>query len=339
MSTAPRSAYADAGVDLDHNDSLKAALRTAVASTSDDASLPGFGAFAGGLRLPSDLRDPVLLASTDSLGTKLLLALDWDRPELAGGDIVRHCMNDLAVQNVRPAAFLDYVAAAQLERDVVTRLVQGIADACREAGVALIGGESAQLPDTYRSGAYDLAGTVIGVAEQVDLADPDKIRVGDVCVGLPAAGPHTNGYSLVRRALERGNPMAPLGDATVIEAALTPHESYVEPLLRAFQVPGVHAAAHITGGGLIDNLPRVLPDGLAARLSPEAWTIPPLYAWIEETVAVTGEEMYRVFNMGVGVVIVCRPDVGGTLLAELPGAFVAGSVAPREDAAVELTHA
>ena len=252
MSAGPRSVYADAGVDLDHNDALKAALRTAVASTSQDGSLPGFGAFAGGLRLPSNLREPVLLASTDSLGTKLLLALAWDRPELAGGDIVRHCMNDLAVQNVRPVAFLDYVAAAHLERDVVSRLVQGIAEACRAAGVTLIGGESAQLPDTYRSGAYDLAGTVIGVAEQADLANAANIRDGDVCVGLPAAGPHTNGYSLVRRALERGNPTAPLGDTTVIEAALTPHQSYVEELLRAFRVPGVHAAAHITGGGLID---------------------------------------------------------------------------------------
>ena len=336
MSTAPRSVYADAGVDLDHNDALKAALRHAVASTSDDASLPGFGAFAGGLRLPADLRDPVLLASTDSLGTKLLLALAWDRPELAGGDIVRHCMNDLAVQNVRPLAFLDYVAAAHLEREVVTRLVRGIAEACRAEGVALIGGESAQLPDTYRSGAYDLAGTVIGVAEQTDLADPDKIRAGDVCVGLPAAGPHTNGYSLVRRALERGNPAAPLGETTAIEAALTPHESYVEALLRAFRVPGVHAAAHVTGGGLIDNLPRVLPDGLAARLSPAAWAIPPLYAWIQETAGVTREEMYRVFNMGVGVILVCRPDAGETLLTELPGAFVAGSVTPRDGAAVEL---
>ena len=339
MSTAPRSVYADAGVDLDHNDALKAALRQAVASTSDDASLPGFGAFAGGLRLPSDLRDPVLLASTDSLGTKLLLALAWDRPELAGGDIVRHCMNDLAVQNVRPLAFLDYVAAAHLERDVVTRLVRGIAEACRAEGVTLIGGESAQLPDTYRAGAYDLAGTVIGVADQADLADPDNIRAGDVCVGLPAAGPHTNGYSLVRRALDRGNPTAPLGETTAIEAALTPHESYVEALLRAFQIPGVHAAAHITGGGLIDNLPRVLPEGLAARLSPAAWAIPPLYAWIEATADVAREEMYRVFNMGVGVVIVCRPDAGETLLAELPGAFMAGTVAPRDSAAVELIDA
>lgn len=339
MSTAPRSVYADAGVDLDHNDALKAALRTAVASTSDDASLPGFGAFAGGLRLPADMRDPVLLASTDSLGTKLLLALDWDRPELAGGDIVRHCMNDLAVQNVRPLAFLDYVAAAHLERDVVTRLVRGIAEACRVEGVTLIGGESAQLPDTYRPGAYDLAGTVIGVAEQGDLANPDDIREGDVCVGLPAAGPHTNGYSLVRRALERGTPTAPLGEATVIEAALTPHVSYVKTLLRAFRVPGVHAAAHITGGGLIDNLPRVLPEGLAARLSPDAWAIPPLYAWVQETADVTGEEMYRVFNMGVGVIIVCRPDAGERLLAELPGAFVAGAVAPRHGAAVELIDA
>ena len=339
MSTAPRSVYADAGVDLDHNDALKAALRQAVASTSDDASLPGFGAFAGGLRLPSDLRDPVLLASTDSLGTKLLLALAWDRPELAGGDIVRHCMNDLAVQNVRPVAFLDYVAAAHLERDVVTRLVRGIAEACRAEGVTLIGGESAQLPDTYRSGAYDLAGTVIGVADQADLADSANIRAGDVCVGLPASGPHTNGYSLVRRALERGSPSAPLGESTVIEAALTPHESYVEPLLQAFRVPGVHAAAHITGGGLVDNLPRVLPEGLAARLSPAAWAIPPLYAWIEATAEVTREEMYRVFNMGVGVVIVCRPAAGETLLAKLPGSFVAGSVVPRDGAAVELIDA
>ncbi len=339
MSTAPRSVYADAGVDLDHNDALKSALRTAVASTSRDASLPGFGAFAGGLRLPSDMRDPVLLASTDSLGTKLLLALAWDRPELAGGDIVRHCMNDLAVQNVRPLAFLDYVAAAHLEPDVVTRLVQGLAEACGDAGVTLIGGESAQLPDTYRPGAYDLAGTVIGVAEQSDLANPANVRAGDVCVGLPAAGPHTNGYSLVRRALEHGNPTAPLGATTVIEAALTPHESYVEPLLRAFRVPGVHAAAHITGGGLIDNLPRVLPDGLAARLSPSAWTIPPLYAWIEATASVPRDEMYRVFNMGVGVVIVCRPHASATLLAEFPGAFVAGSVVRREGVAVELIHA
>ena len=218
-------------------------------------------------------------------------------------------------------------------------MVQGIAEACREAGVTLIGGESAQLPDTYRSGAYDLAGTVIGVAEQDDLADPANIREGDVCVGLPAAGPHTNGYSLVRRALERGNPTAPLGETTVIDAALTPHASYVDALLRAFRIPGVHAAAHITGGGLIDNLPRVLPDGLAARLSPAAWTMPPLYAWIQATADVTPEEMYRVFNMGVGVVIVCRPDAGETLLAELPGAFMAGSVVPRDGAAVELIDA
>ncbi len=338
MSQTPRSVYAAAGVDLDHNDALKRALREAVASTANDQSLPGFGAFAGGLPLPASMRDPVLLASTDSLGTKLLLALEWDRPELAGGDIVRHCMNDLAVQNVRPIGFLDYVAAEHLDADVVTRLVQGIADACRADRVTLIGGESAQLPDTYRQGAYDLAGTVIGVAERDQLADPSRIRAGDVCVGLPANGPHTNGYSLIRRTLEQAGADAIVGETTAIEAALTPHVSYVDDLTRAFAISGVHAAAHVTGGGLIDNVPRVLPEGLAARLTLTRWSIPPIFEWILRLADVSVNEMYRVFNMGVGVVIPCTPDASTDLLAEIPGAFVAGSIEQREGAAIEIIH-
>lgn len=338
MNQRRRSAYAAAGVDLDHNDALKQALRAAVVSTSRDESLPGFGAFAGSLPLPADLHHPVLFASTDSLGTKLLLAIDWGRPELAGGDIVRHCMNDLAVQNVRPIAFLDYLAAEHLDRNVITRLVKGIAEACRADGVALIGGESAQLPDTYRPNAYDLAGTVIGVAERSDLPDPSRIQVGDICVGLPAKGPHTNGYSLIRQALEQEGAKVLVGNTTAIEAALTPHVSYVDDLMRAFAVPGVHAAAHITGGGLVDNIPRVLPEGLAARLIPSMWNVPPLFKWVQEKVAASPDEMYRVFNMGIGVVLICTSDAGKELLDQLPGAFSAGSIEQRTDAAIEIAH-
>jgi len=323
---------------MDHNDALKQQLGQVVISTSHDQSLPGFGAFAGGLPLPCDMQDPILLASTDSLGTKLLLALEWDRPELAGGDIVRHCLNDLAVQNVRPSAFLDYVAAEHLDIDVVTRLVQGIAEACREERLTLLGGETAQLPDTYRRGAYDLAGTAIGVAERANIADPSKIQAGDVCIGVQASGPHTNGYSLIRYALDQAQPDAQVGNTTAIQAALTPHESYVATLISAFQRPGVHAAAHITGGGLIGNVPRVLPDGLAARLVPSSWTIPPIFHWVQEVAEVSLDEMFRVFNMGVGVAIICQPDVHHALLAEIPGSFVAGSVVHREDAAVDLVH-
>ena len=338
MSQRRHSAYAAAGVDLDHNDALKQALREAVDSTSRDKSLPGFGAFAGSLPLPTDLHDPVLFASTDSLGTKLLLTLEWDRPELAGGDIVRHCMNDLAVQNVRPLAFLDYVAAEHLDRNVITRMVKGIAEACRADGVALIGGESAQLPATYRPNAYDLAGTVIGIAERSDLADPSRIQAGGVCVGLPAKGPHTNGYSLIRHALELEGTDVLVGKTTAIEAALTPHVSYVDDLMHAFAVPGVHAAAHITGGGLVDNIPRVLPEGLTARLIPSMWSIPPLFKWVQERESASLDEMYRVFNMGVGVVLICTSDAGKKLLDQLPGAFLAGSIEHRTDEAIEIIH-
>ena len=336
MADRSRPAYAASGVDLAHNRRVKSGLRSAVESTATSLVLRGFGAFAGGLRLPDGYAEPVLLASTDSLGTKLHLAIQWGRPETAGRDLVNHCVNDLAVQNARPLAFLDYIAAERLEPSVVKGLVSGMAEACRAAGVALVGGETAQLPDTYRSGAYDVAGTILGIAERAALPDPSGVRAGDVCVGLPSTGPHSNGYGLARRVAAHLDPETRVGDQTLREALLAPHVSYLDQLKLAFGLAGVRAAAHITGGGLVENVPRVLPDGLAARLLKGAWPVPPIFNLIQEDQDVSEAEMWEVFNMGVGLVIVADRAAADALLRDLSDAFEAGEIVPRGVQGVEL---
>ena len=323
-------------MDIDHNRRVKDGLRRAVESTATDRLVQGFGAFAGGFRVPAGYRDPVLVASTDSLGTKLALAIEWDDPEGAGRDMVHHCLNDVAVQNARPLAFLDYVAAEQLDPAVVRRLVEGMADALVAAGADFIGGESAQLPRTYRPGAYDLAGTMIGIAERSDLPDPATVTVGDVCVGLPSSGPHSNGYSLAGRVAAHLDADTPVGGQSLRAALLAPHVSYQAELARAFETPGVRAAAHITGGGLIENIPRVLPESLAARLRPGAWPRPPVFDVIQRDQDVADAEMFRVFNMGVGMVIIAAPEASDTLQREIEGSFVAGEIVARTGPPVEL---
>ncbi len=299
----------------------------------------GFGAFAGGFRVPDGYRDPVLVASTDSLGTKLALAIEWDDPEGAGRDMVHHCLNDVVVQNARPLAFLDYVAAENLDPTVVRRLVDGMAEACIAAGIDLIGGESAQLPRTYRPGAYDLVGTVLGIAERSGLPDPSSVTVGDVCVGLPSSGLHSNGYSLAGRVAAHLDGDTPVGGQSLRAALLAPHLSYQAEVTRAFEMPGVRVAAHITGGGLIENIPRVLPSSLTARLRPDAWLRPPVFDLIQRDQDVAEAEMFRVFNMGVGMVIIAAPDASDTLLRVLEASFVAGEIVARTDLPVELEAA
>jgi len=215
-----RDAYAEAGVDLDVNARMKAGLADAVASTTTNLVAVGFGSFGGAISLPPGYRDPVLVSSVDGVGTKLHLAIEWGRPGAAGRDLVNHGLNDVAVLNARPLAFLDYIASGELEADTVAALVEGMAEACRAAGVALIGGETAQMPDTYRAGAYDLAGTMIGVAERSALPHPERVQRGDVVVGLPSLGLHTNGYSLARRTAARLGPEYPVGGSTLADALL-----------------------------------------------------------------------------------------------------------------------
>jgi phosphoribosylformylglycinamidine cyclo-ligase len=336
MSRPTSSAYAAAGVDLDSAARLKRGIGAAVAATRTDLVAAGFGAFGAAVSMPGGYVDPVLVASVDGVGTKLHLAMEWGRPEVAGCDLVNHGINDVAVMAARPFAFLDYVAGGELDEDTVLALVGGMAQACEAAGVALIGGETAFMPDTYRDGAYDLAGTMLGVAERGSLPDRERVEVGDVIVGLPSTGLHTNGYSMARRTAAALGPDHRVGEGTLADALLAPHPSYLAELTTAFAQPGVRVAAHITGGGLEENVPRVLPDGVAARFEVGGWPVPPVFEVIGADQGLPAVEMFRVFNMGVGMAIVVARDGAHELLAALPGAFLAGRIVERRGPAVIL---
>ncbi len=331
-----RDAYARAGVDLDVNARVKAGLGAAVASTRTELVAAGFGSFGGAFSLPPGYREPVLVSSVDGVGTKLHLAIEWGRPQVAGADVVNHGINDTAVLNARPLAFLDYIASSELEASTVLALVEGMAAACRAAGVALIGGETAQMPDTYRAGAYDVAGTMIGIAERAAMPDPSRVRVGDVIVGVPSIGLHTNGFSLARRTAASLGPDYPVGEVTLADALLAPHPSYHPELAAAFAVPGTRVVAHITGGGLEENVPRVLPDAVGARFDVGAWAVPPVFEVIAADQEVDRAEMYRVFNMGIGLAIIVSAAQAPALLAAVPGSFRAGEITERSEPRVVL---
>ena len=331
-----RDAYTEAGVDLEVNAQVKAGLGAAVASTTTELVAAGFGSFGGAFSLPAGYEDPVLVSSVDGVGTKLHLAIEWGRPGVAGRDVVNHGINDTAVLNARPLAFLDYIASSQLEAATVLALVEGMAAACRDAEVALIGGETAQMPDTYRAGAYDVAGTMIGIAERSAMPDPARVRVGDLIVGVPSLGLHTNGYSLARKTAASLGPDHPVGSGTLADALLAPHPSYYTELAAAFAVPGTKVVAHITGGGLEENMPRVLPDDVAARFDVGAWTSPPVFDVIARDQDVDPHEMYRVFNMGIGLAIAVAAEEAEALMAAVPGSFVAGEIVERTGPRVVL---
>lgn len=336
MSRSARAAYAASGVDLDAAAGLKQGIRAAVESTRTELVQGAFGSFGGAFAIPAGYADPVLVSSVDGVGTKLHLAIEWGRPELAGADVVNHGINDVAVLNARPLAFLDYIASGSLEESTVSALVSGMAEACRAAGVALIGGETASMPDTYVAGAYDLAGTMIGIAERSDLPEPADVQPGDVIIGVPAVGLHTNGYSLARRTAAALGPDHPVGEGTLADALLRPHPSYLAELRAAFAEPGVRVVAHITGGGLEENLPRVLPGQLTARLDVGAWSVPPVFDVIAAERGLDRPELYRVFNMGIGLAIVVAAGSVDDLMEVLPGSFAAGEITQRADSAVVL---
>ncbi len=322
------SAYAASGVDIDAKMSAFQRMRAAVESTYTAAVLGGIGAFGGQIALDDVcLHDAVLVASTDGVGTKTMIAEAMGRYDTVGYDIVNHCVNDVLVQGARPLFFLDYIASGKLEPDVIVSVVSGCAEACRAVGCVLIGGETAEMPGVYKPGAFDLVGTLVGWAPREALIDGRDVRPGDVCLGLPSSGLHTNGYSLARRVLGElgwGTVLPELG-CSVGEALLAPHRAYLaefDALINA----GVRikAMAHITGGGFPDNLPRVLPEGVGVRIDRSAWQVPPIFRLIQQRGQVSDDEMYRVFNMGIGMVVIVAPEDVDASLAAVPEALVIG---------------
>jgi phosphoribosylformylglycinamidine cyclo-ligase len=317
--------YRDAGVDLDAADRAKAALKTLVARTRDKHTLSEMGLFGGLYALPEGSEDPVLVSSADGVGTKLKLAFLSGRHDTVGQDLVNHCVNDILVQGAVPLFFLDYLAAGRLEEGVVTEVVKGVAQACLQNGCALLGGETAEMPDFYAPGEYDLAGFIVGLVERRSILDGTRVRPGDILIGLASTGLHTNGYSLARKIVfdEMG---LGIGDwipdlaKTVTDALLAIHKSYL-PALRPFLGRGrVRGLAHVTGGGIPGNLPRILANGLGARIDRESWAVPALFQTLQDAGRVSTEEMFRVFNMGVGMIVIASPEEGEMVANELAAA-------------------
>lgn len=304
-----RKAYARAGVDVDLGNLVKRRIQSRVRSTHGPEVLGKIGGF-GGLFAPnfSGMREPVLVASVDGVGTKLKVAFAMKRHDTVGADLVNHCVNDIAVLGARPLFFLDYIGAEKLEPRVFDQLLSGFAKSCRAAGCALIGGETAQMPGMYRKGEYDLAGCIVGVVDRAKIIDGSGIRRGDIILGLPSNGLHTNGYSLARQVLFEKLGLKPSSGIPGItrslgEELLRVHKNY-QPLLRQLPPGMIRGLAHITGGGLVDNLPRVLPGNCDARIETTAWRIPPIFEFLERHGKVDHVEMFQVFNMGIGMVAV-----------------------------------
>jgi phosphoribosylformylglycinamidine cyclo-ligase len=320
--TTQQKAYALAGVDVDRGNRLKRDLHLLVKQTHGPQVLGKVGGF-GGLFRPnfSGLREPVLAASIDGVGTKLKIAFAMNKHDTVGGDLVNHCVNDIAVLGARPLFFLDYIGCEKLDRAIFQQLLRGFSRACRSAGCALIGGETAQMPEMYRKGEYDLAGCIVGVVDRAKIIDGRKIAPGDVVLGLASNGLHTNGYSLARKILFekmrlKVSSRLPGSKTTVGQELLRVHKNYQALLAK---VPGaaIKGLAHITGGGLIDNLPRILPTNCDAVIETKSWKIPAIFQILQENGNVDPEEMYQVFNMGIGMVAIVAPRDAVKLMAML----------------------
>ena len=324
--------YKSSGVDIDAGHAIIERVKQFARSTFTDGVLSDIGTF-GGLFRPelTGMGEPVLVASADGVGTKLRVAFLANKHRTVGLDLVHHCVNDIVAHGARPIFFLDYLATGRLSHDVSTAVIEGVALGCKANGCALLGGETAEMPGFYADGEYDLAGFIVGVVDRARIIDGRAIQAGDVLIGLPSSGLHTNGYSLARRILfDRlglgvDSVVHELG-CTVGEELLRPHRSYllvVTPLVEAGVIKGL---AHITGGGLTDNVPRVLPPGTAARIDRSAWTVPPIFTILQRQGDVSDDEMCRVFNMGIGMVIVCAAEVVDDVRSRLAQAGESGAV-------------
>ena len=325
------SKYASSGVDIDAGNRAVDLMKDAVRSTYTSAVLAGIGSF-GGLLDVSDLKQmnsPVLVASTDGVGTKVKLAASAGRYGGIGHDIVNHCINDILVQGARPLFFMDYFATSKLDPVQTAAVVTGMAQACRAAGMALLGGETAEMPGVYQPGEFDVAGTIVGVMEKDGILPRATLQAGDVLLGLSSSGPHTNGYSLIRTIFAGADLEAPIPElgCSLADALLAPHRSYypvLYPLLSK-----VKALVHITGGGFIENIPRILPAGLDAKIHSGSWPVPPLWDLIQRRGNVTAAEMVRVFNMGIGMLLVVDKDSVPGIQGLIPEeTFVIGGLVP-----------
>jgi phosphoribosylformylglycinamidine cyclo-ligase len=317
--TQSAEAYARAGVNLDAADAAKQAMRAAIRTTHGPEVLGAMGGFGGLFALDtSGLREPVLVSSIDGVGTKLKIAFTLNRHGSVGADLVNHCINDILVCGARPLFFLDYLALGAMDGDQATAVVSGVAAACRDAGCALIGGETAAMPGFYAAGEYDLAGCIVGLAERDDLVGGENIRAGDVVIGLPSLGLHTNGYSLARAVFVDADLNAPVPELgrTLGDELLQSHRSYLHEVLPLVNDRLVTGMAHITGGGLTDNLPRVVPEGLSVRLDASTWDVLPIFQLIQRQGNIGWDEMQRVFNLGLGFLVFCRPEHEARVLAQ-----------------------
>ena len=312
--------YRDAGVDIDRGDALVDAIKPIAASTHRAGVLGGIGGFGALFQIPPGAyRDPVLVSGTDGVGTKLRLAIDLKRHDTIGIDLVAMCANDVVVQGAEPLFFLDYFATGKLDNAVAAAVIAGIGEGCRQAGTALIGGETAEMPGMYAASDYDLAGFCVGVVERDRIIDGSKVRPGDTVVGLASSGPHSNGYSLIRKILtvSKATLSQPFDGRTLGDVLLAPTRIYVKALLALMRNHTVHACAHITGGGIPGNLPRVLPKGTRAVLDAKCWPRPPIFAYLQGQGAVEEDEMYRTFNCGLGMLLVLPANAADAAMEEL----------------------
>ncbi len=328
--------YKDAGVDIDAGNALVDRIKGAVKRTRRPEVMGGIGGFGALCELPTKYKHPVLVSGTDGVGTKLRLALDMNKHDTIGIDLVAMCVNDLIVQGAEPLFFLDYYATGKLDVDTAADVVSGIADGCLQAGCALIGGETAEMPGMYEGEDYDVAGFCVGVVEKEDVIDGTKVAAGDTLIAVGSSGPHSNGYSLIRKILEvsGADKSEELAGRTIGEHLLEPTKIYIKSALKMIEAHDIHAISHITGGGFWENIPRVLPEGTKAVIDGNSWEWPVIFKWLQEKGNVDTHEMYRTFNCGVGLIVALPQDQAEAavklLNAEGENAWVIGEIAQAE---------
>ena len=327
--------YRDAGVDIDAGDALVERIKPLAKKTMREGVLAGIGGFGALFEVPKRYREPVLVAGTDGVGTKLRLAFEWNCHGTIGQDLVAMSVNDILVQGAEPLFFLDYFACGQLTIDTAASVIGGIAKGCEIAGCALIGGETAEMPGMYPPGEYDLAGFAVGAVEKSKIINGSRICAGDIVLAIASSGAHSNGYSLVRKIIERAGakPDDDLDGRPLIDVVMAPTEIYVKPLLKLMSEIDIKGLAHITGGGIVDNVPRVLPENMQAVIQRDTWVLPALFRWLQTQGNVADAEMVRVFNCGIGMVLIVAPELASTAIKSLAAqglkVWVAGEVRER----------
>ena len=344
-SPTPSLSYKDAGVDIDAGNALVERIKSVAKKTQRPGVLGGLGGFGALFSLPQGYKEPVLVSGTDGVGTKLRLALETGIHDTIGIDLVAMCVNDLIVAGAEPLFFLDYYATGKLDVDIAVKVVEGIGEGCEQAGCALVGGETAEMPGMYEGSDYDLAGFAVGIVEKSEILDGSKVCDGDVLIGIHSSGPHSNGYSLIRKVIEVSGADLSQDFAegkTLGQTLLTPTRIYVKPILALLKAVEVKALSHITGGGLSENLPRVLPENHSAVIDCNAWQWPAVFSWLQQQGNINATEMYRTFNCGIGMVVCVAADQVDLALKTLTDAgetvSIIGSIQPEQESPVVLLN-